>query len=76
MGTLLYYARAVDSTILTELSSLATEQAKPMQKNDGESKTTVRLLYKPRTGTNHIQQKQNGPGCTQQCRILQQEEIV
>jgi hypothetical protein len=32
MGTLLYYARAGDSTILTALSSLATEQAKPMQK--------------------------------------------
>jgi hypothetical protein len=32
MGTLLYYARAVNSTILTALSSLATEQAKPMQK--------------------------------------------
>jgi hypothetical protein len=31
-GTLLYYARAVDSTILPALSSLATEQAKPMQK--------------------------------------------
>jgi hypothetical protein len=32
MGTLLYYGRAVDSTILTALSSLPTEQAKPMQK--------------------------------------------
>ncbi len=32
MGTLLYYAHAVNSTILTALSSLATEQAKPMQK--------------------------------------------
>ncbi len=32
MGTVLYYTRAVDSTILTALSSLATEQAKPMQK--------------------------------------------
>jgi hypothetical protein len=32
MGTLLYYARAVDSTILTALSSLATEQAKQTQK--------------------------------------------
>jgi hypothetical protein len=32
MGILLYYARAVDSTILTALSSLAMEQAKPMQK--------------------------------------------
>jgi hypothetical protein len=32
MGTLLYYAGAVDSTILTALSSLTTEQAKPTQK--------------------------------------------
>jgi hypothetical protein len=31
-GTLLYYARAVDSTILPALSSLATKQAKPTQK--------------------------------------------
>jgi hypothetical protein len=31
-GTLLYYGRAVDSTILTSLSSLATKQAKLMQK--------------------------------------------
>jgi hypothetical protein len=31
-GTLLYYGRAVDSTILTSLSSLATKQAKPTQK--------------------------------------------
>jgi hypothetical protein len=31
-GTLLYYGRAVNSTILTSLSSLATKQAKPMQK--------------------------------------------
>jgi hypothetical protein len=30
-GTLLYYARAVDTTILTALSLIATEQAKPMQ---------------------------------------------
>jgi len=30
-GTLLYYARAVDTTILTALSSIATEQAKPTQ---------------------------------------------
>jgi hypothetical protein len=31
MGTLLYYAHAVDITILPALSSLATEQAKPTQ---------------------------------------------
>ena len=31
-GTLLYYGRAVDNTILTALSAVATEQAKPMQK--------------------------------------------
>jgi hypothetical protein len=29
VGTLLYYGQAVDSTILTSLSSLATKQAKP-----------------------------------------------
>jgi hypothetical protein len=73
MGTLLYYARAVDSTILTVLSSPATEQAK---QNDGESNTTVRLLHKPRRGNNHIQQMQNDPGRTHQCRILQQEEVA
>ncbi len=31
-GTLLYYARAVDSTILTALSAIATKQAKPAEK--------------------------------------------
>jgi hypothetical protein len=76
MGTLLYYPRAVDSTILTALSSLETKQAKPMQKNNRESKTTVRLLHKPKRDKNHIQQKQNGPGRTQQCRILQQEDVA
>ena len=31
-GTLLYYGRAVDRTILTVLSAIATEQAKPTEK--------------------------------------------
>jgi hypothetical protein len=31
-GTLLYYAQAVDSTILTALSAIATKQAKPTEK--------------------------------------------
>ena len=31
-GTLLYYARAVDATILTALSMIATEQANPTQR--------------------------------------------
>jgi hypothetical protein len=31
-GALLYYGRAVDNTILTSLSAVATEQAKPTQK--------------------------------------------
>jgi hypothetical protein len=39
-GTLLYYGRAVDSTILPSLSSLATEQAKPTTK----TKATVMQL--------------------------------
>jgi hypothetical protein len=40
-GTLLYYTRAVDSTILPALSSLATKQAIPMQK----TMETVKQLY-------------------------------
>jgi hypothetical protein len=39
-GTLLYYGRAVDSTILPSLSSLATKQAKPTAK----TKATVMQL--------------------------------
>jgi hypothetical protein len=38
MGTLLYYAHAVDSTIFSALSSLATEQEKPTQKTMGKVK--------------------------------------
>ncbi len=38
VGMLLYYARAVDPTILPALSSLATEQAKPMQKTIEKAK--------------------------------------
>ncbi len=39
-GTLLYYAQAVDSTILPALSAIATEQAKPMEK----TKATMKQL--------------------------------
>jgi hypothetical protein len=39
-GTLLYYVRAVDATILPSLSSIATEQAKPTQ----ETMKTVKQL--------------------------------
>jgi hypothetical protein len=37
-GTLLYYARADDSTILTALSAIATEQAKPTEKTRAKVK--------------------------------------
>jgi hypothetical protein len=40
-GTLLYYARAVDSTILPALSSIATEQAAPTAK----TMTNVKQLF-------------------------------
>jgi hypothetical protein len=39
-GTLLYYARAVDNTILPALSAIATKQAKPMEK----MKATIKQL--------------------------------
>ena len=42
-GMLLYYARAVDPTILTALSAIATKQTKPMQETK-KGKTIVRLL--------------------------------
>jgi hypothetical protein len=34
MGSILYYARAVDMTILMALSSIAVEQTRAMEKND------------------------------------------
>ncbi len=37
-GTLLYYARAVDSTILPALSAIATKQANPMEKTSATIK--------------------------------------
>ncbi len=39
-GTLLYYPRAVDSTILPALSAIATEQANPMEK----TRATIKQL--------------------------------
>ena len=52
-GTLLYYARAVDSTILTMLNAIATQQAAPTQEN-GRSETIVRLLCQPRRRYNNL----------------------
>jgi hypothetical protein len=37
-GTLLYYARAVDSTILLALSAIATKQANPTEKTRAKLK--------------------------------------
>ncbi len=39
-GTLLYYGRAVDNTILPTLNAIATKQAKPMEK----TKETIKQL--------------------------------
>jgi hypothetical protein len=43
VGSFLYYARAVDLTILTALSDIASEQSKRTEKNDEASRTTARL---------------------------------
>ena len=51
-GTLLYYARAVDPTILTAPRASQTDRI-----NDGESKTIVRLLCNARRSHHHIQCK-------------------
>ncbi len=43
VGSILYYARAVDMTVLMALSSIAVEQTKATEKNIGTLHTTTRL---------------------------------
>ena len=53
-GTLLYYARAVDATILTALSVIATEQANPTQRTmetKNNCQITVHRKKKPLSHT-------------------------
>jgi hypothetical protein len=61
---LLGHFRAVDTTILTALSSIATEQAKPTK----ETMKKVRQLLDycaTQKSNNNTQCKQNDPGSTQ-----------
>lgn len=44
LGTLLYYARAVDPTLLPALNELATQQSSPTEKNIAKYQTPARLL--------------------------------
>jgi hypothetical protein len=43
-GFVLYYARAVDPTVLMPLNDIATEQTKATEKNTGRHKSTVGLF--------------------------------
>jgi hypothetical protein len=46
VGSILYYAREVDMTVLMALSAIAVEQMKAMAKNNGEMHTAPWLLGK------------------------------
>jgi hypothetical protein len=52
-GTFLYLARAVDSTMLTPLGAIASEQAKPTQATE-ENQTIPGLCGVTRGGSTHI----------------------
>jgi hypothetical protein len=67
-GTLLYYRRAVDTTILPALSySIGTGSTHGANKR--KSKTTVRLLCITGRGNYNVQCKQNDPGSSLRRRI-------
>ncbi len=57
-GTLLYYARAVDATILPSLSSIVPT-SETNTRNDENSETIVRLLRYTRGSHYHIQCEQD-----------------
>jgi hypothetical protein len=43
-GSVLYYARALDPTVLMPLNDIGMEQTKTTEKNTGRQKSTIRLL--------------------------------
>jgi hypothetical protein len=66
MGVSLYLARAVDSTMLTALSSIASKQAAPIEKTMKKMPTILRLRSITRGHNHHISSKQHGTRNTQQ----------
>jgi hypothetical protein len=51
-GTLFYYARAVDPTLIMPINTLASQQTQ--QTNSSNSPTTATLIQKPKYGTMHL----------------------
>ncbi len=43
MGSILYYAQAINMTVLMALSTIAEEQTKATENNDAEMHTIIRL---------------------------------
>jgi hypothetical protein len=60
VGSILYYARTVDMTILMALSSIAVEQTKATEKNDGTLRPTARLPCKQFGGESKISRVGHG----------------
>jgi hypothetical protein len=53
-GSVLYYARAVDPTVLMPLNDIATEQTKATEKNAGHHESTARIWPRIRTPPSYI----------------------
>jgi hypothetical protein len=64
MGVFLYLAQAVDLTMLSPLSTLASEQAAPTEKNDSKMPSIFRLCSISRRRNSHLPGEQYGAGDT------------
>ena len=69
LGTFLYYARAVDLTMLAALSAIASEQASPTQST---MKKVEQFLDYVRTCHTYLQSVRHGAVSQQRCLVHQQ----
>jgi hypothetical protein len=75
IGTFLFYDRAVDSTMLPALETLAQAQTRgTMDSNNGSGYTTTQLCRHPPQRTSHLPCKQHDPTHPQQCFLPQRRK--
>ena len=70
LGSFLYYARVIDLTILHALSAIASEQAKPTEKNVEKSPSIPRLHAHQSKRSNTIPSIRYDTERTLQCKLL------
>ncbi len=75
-GTLLYYARAVEYTILPALSAITTKQAKPTEKTKATIKQLLDYCAMQEEPVIAYKASKNDPCGTQQSLILQRKEFT